>query len=59
MRTALAGFRGNLSPDEGADAPLFLALDAPDTIRGAFVWWDRSIVDFDGKLPDNPTKQII
>ncbi|XP_053604897.1 carbonyl reductase [NADPH] 1-like [Plodia interpunctella] len=41
---------GVLSQDESAKTPLYLVLDAPGTIKGAYVWYDGSIVDwFDHK----------
>lgn len=38
---------GYLTIDEGAVAPLFLALEAPDTVQGQFVWYNKDIVPWD------------
>ncbi|KPJ14621.1 Carbonyl reductase [NADPH] 1 [Papilio machaon] len=49
--TDMTSHKGRLSIDEGAVAPLFLALDAPDSVRGQYVWCDKRIVDWDGPKP--------
>ncbi|XP_014359075.2 carbonyl reductase [NADPH] 3 [Papilio machaon] len=49
--TDMTSHKGTLSIDEGAVAPLFLALDAPDSVRGQYVWCDKRIVDWDGPSP--------
>ncbi|KPJ14620.1 Carbonyl reductase [NADPH] 1 [Papilio machaon] len=50
--TDMTSHKGSLSIDEGAVAPLFLALDAPDSVRGQYVWCDKRIVDWDGPKPN-------
>lgn len=42
-----------LSIDEGAQPPLFLALDAADSVRGQYVWSDKRIVNWDGEQPED------
>ncbi|CAH2060451.1 unnamed protein product, partial [Iphiclides podalirius] len=49
--TDMTSHKGPLSIYEGAAAPLFLALDAPDTVRGQYVWYDKRIVNWDGQRP--------
>lgn len=50
--TDMSSHKGPLSIDEGARAPLWLALDAPDTVRGEYVWCDSKIVSWDGEKPE-------
>lgn len=51
--TDMTSHKGILTIDEGAVAPLFLALDADDSVRGQFVWKDKTIVDWaERKLPE-------
>ncbi|XP_068624747.1 carbonyl reductase [NADPH] 3-like [Battus philenor] len=50
--TDMSSHKGKLSIDEGASAPLFLALDAPDSVRGQYVWYNKKIVSWDGKKPE-------
>ncbi|KOB64421.1 putative dehydrogenase with different specificities related to short-chain alcohol dehydrogenase [Operophtera brumata] len=48
---AVSKVGGPLSIDQGAEAPLFLALDAPDTVKGQYVWYNKDIVSWvDNKL---------
>ncbi|CAG9796224.1 unnamed protein product [Diatraea saccharalis] len=49
--TDMTSHKGTLSIDEGAVAPLYLALDAPDTVRGQYMWCDKRIVDWVEKKP--------
>lgn len=51
--TDMSSHTGSLSIDEGAQAPLFLALDAADSVRGQYVWHDKRIVSWDGENPEN------
>ncbi|CAH2099022.1 unnamed protein product [Euphydryas editha] len=44
--TDMSSHMGPLSIDEGAQAPLFLALDAPDSVKGEYVWFDKRIVSW-------------
>ncbi|KAJ8725988.1 hypothetical protein PYW07_000686 [Mythimna separata] len=32
--------------DQAAQTPIYLVLDAPDSLKGAFVWHDRKVVDW-------------
>ncbi|CAB3232921.1 unnamed protein product [Arctia plantaginis] len=50
--TDMSSHTGPLTVDQGAAAPLFLALDADDTVRGKYVWYTKEIVDWDGVKPD-------
>ncbi|XP_046974158.1 carbonyl reductase [NADPH] 1-like [Vanessa cardui] len=49
--TDMSSHKGPLSIDEGAQAPLFLALDAADSVRGEYVWCDKRIVSWSGSKP--------
>ncbi|XP_037047222.1 carbonyl reductase [NADPH] 1-like [Bradysia coprophila] len=53
--TDMTSHKGHLTIDQGADAPSWLALLAPNTPsnpKGAYVWYDRRIVDWvDGLDP--------
>ncbi|XP_028173299.1 carbonyl reductase [NADPH] 1-like [Ostrinia furnacalis] len=49
--TDMSSHKGPLSIDEGAAAPLFLALDADDSVKGQYVWFDKQITSWDGKTP--------
>lgn len=44
--TDMSSHKGILSIDEGAVAPLFLALEAPDSVRGQYVWYNKKIVSW-------------
>lgn len=44
--TDMTSHKGPLTIDEGAIAPLFLALDADDNVRGKYVWNNKQIVDW-------------
>ncbi|PZC81654.1 hypothetical protein B5X24_HaOG212360 [Helicoverpa armigera] len=48
--TDMTSHQGPLTIDEGAAAPLYLALDAPDSVRGKYLWHDKDIVDWDSKV---------
>ncbi|KAI5639031.1 short chain dehydrogenase domain-containing protein [Phthorimaea operculella] len=49
--TDITSHKGHLTIDEGAVAPLFLALDADDSVRGQYVWRDTKLVDWEGESP--------
>lgn len=49
--TDMSSHQGPLSIEEGASAPLFLALEAPDTVKGQYVWFNKEIVNWSGDLP--------
>lgn len=45
----MTSHKGPLTIEQGADAPLFCALLPKDTnIKGAYIWKDRSVVDWFG-----------
>lgn len=48
VKTDMSSLKGNLTPEEGADAPLFCALLPPHvrSPRGEYVWWNRKVVDW-------------
>ncbi|KAJ8707332.1 hypothetical protein PYW08_010584 [Mythimna loreyi] len=50
--TDMSSHNGPMTIDEGAAAPLYVALDAPDSLRGQLVWYDKQIVPWDGVKPD-------
>ncbi|XP_075987259.1 carbonyl reductase [NADPH] 1-like [Anticarsia gemmatalis] len=52
--TDMTSHKGPLTTDQGAQAPLFLALDADDSVRGKFVWYNKEVVDWDGVRPEEP-----
>ncbi|XP_067006939.1 carbonyl reductase [NADPH] 1 [Anabrus simplex] len=54
VQTDMSSNKGDLTPEQGADAAIYLALlpaniEAP---RGAYIWWDRRIVDWVNKPDD-------
>ncbi|XP_032525054.2 carbonyl reductase [NADPH] 3-like [Danaus plexippus] len=51
VKTDMTSHEGFMSIDEGAEAALFLALDAPDNIRGEYVWYNKKVVDWSGEIP--------
>ncbi|KAJ0181524.1 hypothetical protein K1T71_002246 [Dendrolimus kikuchii] len=46
VRTDMTYGAGFYSPDEAARTPLYLVLDAPDTLKGEYVWHDGQILDW-------------
>ncbi|CAH1643839.1 unnamed protein product [Spodoptera littoralis] len=50
--TDMSSHNGPMTIDEGAAAPLYVALDAPDTLRGQLIWFNKDIVSWDGVKPD-------
>lgn len=46
VKTDMTSSRGFYTVDEAAETPLYLLLEAPDTIKGAFVWYDKKIIDW-------------
>lgn len=50
VQTDMTHNTGFLTPEQASATPIYLALDAPSSIRGAYVWHDGSILDwFDNK----------
>ncbi|CAH0404532.1 unnamed protein product [Chilo suppressalis] len=37
---------GFFSIDDAAETPIYLALDSPSTIKGAYVWYDKTVLDW-------------
>ncbi|KAG6459698.1 carbonyl reductase [NADPH] 3 [Manduca sexta] len=50
--TDMSNHQGPLTIDQGASAPLYIALDAPDSVKGEYVWFDSRIVNWDGERPE-------
>ncbi|CAH4032796.1 carbonyl reductase [NADPH] 1-like [Pieris brassicae] len=50
--TDMTSHKGVLTIDEGAVAPLYIALDAPDSVKGQYIWNDKRIISWEGKLVD-------
>ncbi|VVC89194.1 carbonyl reductase [NADPH] 3-like [Leptidea sinapis] len=46
VRTSMTNGVGFYSIDEAAETPVYLALDAPDTLKGAYVWYDKRVLDW-------------
>ncbi|XP_059047723.1 carbonyl reductase [NADPH] 1-like [Achroia grisella] len=46
--TDMSSHKGVLTIDEGAEAPVYLALEAPDSVKGELVWNDKRIVSWTG-----------
>ncbi|XP_023942159.2 carbonyl reductase [NADPH] 1-like [Bicyclus anynana] len=46
VRTDLTHGVGFFSVDEAVETPLYLALDAPPTLKGAYVWYDKKVIDW-------------
>ncbi|XP_050294722.1 carbonyl reductase [NADPH] 3-like [Anthonomus grandis grandis] len=47
--TDMTDHKGVLTVDQGAKSSLFLALEAQ--VKGKFVWYDCTIMDYDGPIP--------
>ncbi|CAH3848850.1 unnamed protein product [Pieris brassicae] len=46
VRTDMTMKLGFLSTDEAAKTPVYLVLEAPETLRGAYVWHDGTVLDW-------------
>lgn len=47
VATDMTSHRGTLTPDQGAEAPVFCALLPENTnIKGKYIWYDKSLVDW-------------
>ncbi|KAJ2939419.1 hypothetical protein O0L34_g10849 [Tuta absoluta] len=49
--TDMSSHKGPLTIDEGAVAPLFLALDADDSVKGQYLWFNKKLVNWEGEKP--------
>ncbi|XP_049870328.1 carbonyl reductase [NADPH] 1-like [Pectinophora gossypiella] len=47
VKTDMTKGMGDFTPERGARAPLYLALEAPQTLKGTFVWHDCHQVNWD------------
>lgn len=47
VKTDMTKGMGDFTPERGAKAPLYLALEAPQSIKGSFVWHDCNRVNWD------------
>lgn len=53
--TDMSSHNGPLKPDEGADAPTYLAMlppNEPNNPKGKYVWFNRNVVEWDKPVPD-------
>lgn len=51
VKTDMTNNIGYMTAEESAATPVYLALDAPQTLKGAFIWYDKKNVDwYDTKL---------
>ena len=49
--TDMSSHKGNLTPDQGAEAPTFCALLPENTdIKGKYIWFDKSLVEWTKNL---------
>lgn len=46
VRTDMTLGVGFYSADEAAQTPLYLLLEAPTTLKGAYIWYDRRVLDW-------------
>lgn len=46
VRTDMTTGIGFYSADQAAETPIYLVLDAPTSLRGAYVWYDRQVRDW-------------
>ncbi|KPI98444.1 Carbonyl reductase [NADPH] 1 [Papilio xuthus] len=46
VRTDMTCGVGFYSADEAAETPLYLLLEAPATLQGAYIWYDRKVLDW-------------
>lgn len=47
VKTDMTNGLGDFTPERGAHAPLYLALDAPQSLKGTFLWHDCHQVNWD------------
>ncbi|XP_077283701.1 carbonyl reductase [NADPH] 1-like [Arctopsyche grandis] len=52
VNTDMTRHMGVLTPDQGAEVAVYVALDAPNSLKGSFVWADKSVIDWTGPFPD-------
>ncbi|XP_026325607.1 carbonyl reductase [NADPH] 1-like [Hyposmocoma kahamanoa] len=46
VRTDMTQGVGFYSADQAAETPIYLVLDAPQNLKGAYVWFDRKVLDW-------------
>lgn len=46
VRTDMTFGVGMFTADEAAETPVYLVLDAPQSLKGAYVWYDRRVLDW-------------
>ncbi|CAK1603678.1 unnamed protein product [Parnassius mnemosyne] len=46
VRTDMTHGVGFYSADEAAEAPLYVVLDAPENLKGCYIWYDRRVLDW-------------
>lgn len=50
VATDMSSYKGPLTPDQGADAPAYLAMlppKDPNNPNGKYVWYDRKVIAWD------------
>ncbi|OWR51646.1 Carbonyl reductase [Danaus plexippus plexippus] len=46
VRTDMTAGVGFYNVDEAAQTPVYIVLDAPQSLKGAYVWFDRKVIDW-------------
>ncbi|XP_026738050.1 carbonyl reductase [NADPH] 1-like [Trichoplusia ni] len=46
VRTEMTKGVGFFDADQAAETPLYLVLEAPHTLKGAYIWFDRQVLDW-------------
>lgn len=46
VKTDMTQGLGVFTADEAAETPVYLVLDAPQTLKGAYIWFDKKVLDW-------------
>lgn len=46
IRTGMTAGYGFFNIDEAAETPLYIVLDAPQSLKGEYIWYDRKVLDW-------------
>ncbi|CAG9567625.1 unnamed protein product [Danaus chrysippus] len=46
IRTDMTTGLGFFNIDEAAETPLYIVLDAPQSLKGEYIWYDRKVIDW-------------
>lgn len=46
VRTEMTLFAGFYDTDQAAETPLYVVLEAPQSLKGAYIWHDRKVLDW-------------